>query len=114
MPGMCKDCVSGHLHPAPNLHGREETVHGLPTYVCDPPDAAAESPPKGLVVVIADGFGWTLPNNRVLTDTLARRTGCRVLLPDFFAGHWLGHGLLNAPVELFERPASLWELGEKA
>ena len=109
MPGVCKDCVSGHIHPATNLHGREEKVHGVDAYVCDP----SEGEPRGLVVIVADAFGWTLPNNRVLTDALAHRTGCRVYLPDFFAGRWMAHSLLNAMVETFERPKSLWDLGGK-
>ncbi len=39
-------------------------------------------PSKGIVVIIPDAFGWTLPNSRILADRYAERGGWRVLLPD--------------------------------
>ena len=81
----CKDCVSGTLHDGTPT-GRIETIHGLPTYVTDPPDLNGAEP-KGVVVIVADAFGWTLPNARVLADRYAERGGWRVLLPDFLDGN---------------------------
>lgn len=49
----CKDCVSGTLHEGTPA-GRVETVHGLATYVTEPPNGAT---PKGIVVIIPDAFG---------------------------------------------------------
>ncbi|CAD6574176.1 MAG: hypothetical protein ASARMPREDX12_009489 [Alectoria sarmentosa] len=44
----CKDCASGVLHEGTPL-GREETVHGLKTYVTGPPSGVDA---KGIVVII--------------------------------------------------------------
>ncbi len=63
--------------------GKEDTIHGLPTYVTEPPDGTA---PKGVVVVIPDAFGWKLNNNRILADQYAKRIGVIVYLPDFMNG----------------------------
>lgn len=78
----CRECVSGALHEGTPV-GREETVHGLPTYVSEPPSGQA----KGIIVIIPDAFGWTFNNNRVLADTYAERTNSRVYLPEFMDGH---------------------------
>ena len=78
----CKDCFSGTLHERTPA-GREETIHGLPTYVTEPPNGVA---PKGIVVIIPDFFGWTFVNSRVLADTYAKRGGWTVYLPDFMDG----------------------------
>lgn len=111
----CRDCFRGTLHEGTPI-GRVETVHGLPTYVTDPPSGE----PRGLIVIIPDAFGWELPNNRVLADSYAKRGGYRVYSPDFmngkliraergliwkplhaheqhsrYVGHWLDHSLLT-------------------
>lgn len=78
----CRDCVSGALHEGTPI-GREETIHGLPTYVSEPPSG----PVKGIVVIIPDALGWTFNNNRILADTYAKRTNSRVYLPEFMDGH---------------------------
>ena len=87
----CKDCAAGTIHTA-DLRGRVETLHGLPTYIAEPPDGQQ---PKGIIVFICDAFGWELPNNRALSDNYAKRTGCRVYCPDFVNGHWLRWDMLN-------------------
>lgn len=79
----CKDCASGVLHSGTPA-GREETIHGLNTYVTEPPSGVA---PKGIVVIIPDVFGWTLVNSRVLADRYAERGGYTVYLPDFMDGN---------------------------
>lgn len=78
----CKDCASGVLHEGTPA-GREETIHGLKTYVTDPPSGVVA---KGIVVIIPDLFGWTLNNSRVLADRYAERGGYTVYLPDFMDG----------------------------
>ena len=78
----CKDCASGVLHEGTPA-GREETIHGLMTYVTDPPSGVAA---KGIVVIIPDLFGWSLNNSRVLADRYAERGGYTVYLPDFMDG----------------------------
>ena len=86
----CRECVSGTLHEGPPV-GRVETVHGLQTYVTEPPSGHS---PKGIIVFIPDALGWTFNNNRILADKYAKRTNARVYLPDFMDGHMM-------PVSLF-------------
>lgn len=38
------------------------------------------------VLFIADMFGWTFNNNRLLADHIAREVGATVYVPDFFGG----------------------------
>jgi dienelactone hydrolase len=63
--------------------GRIEKLHGLDCYTADPPNG---TPPKGVVVIIPDAFGWTLPNNRILADCYAKEGNFRVYLPEFMNG----------------------------
>jgi hypothetical protein len=76
----CPDCFSGSVHVG-NPTGEVTTIHGLPTYVAQP-----EGTPKGIIVIIPDGFGWAFVNNRVLSDHYAKRGGFLVYLPDFMNG----------------------------
>lgn len=78
----CRECVSGALHEGTPV-GREETVHGLPTYISEPPSGQV----TGIIVIIPDALGWTFNNNRILADTYAARTSCRVYLPEFMDGY---------------------------
>lgn len=87
---MCSDCAAGALHGGTPT-GTTTTLHGLPTYVAEP---AAGAAPKGIIIIIADAFGWELVNNRILADNYASKGGYKVLLPDFFMGHWIAHDLL--------------------
>ncbi|KAL9102008.1 MAG: hypothetical protein Q9187_009175 [Circinaria calcarea] len=79
----CRECVSGALHEGTPV-GKVETVHGLPTYISEPPSGQN---PKGIIVIIPDALGWTFNNNRILADTYATRTNSRVYLPEFMAGN---------------------------
>jgi hypothetical protein len=58
----CPDCAKGGLHEGTPI-GREEVVHGLPTYVTEPP---AGTPIKGEIVYIPDALGWKFKNSRIL------------------------------------------------
>ena len=78
----CRDCSTGTLHEG-TPKGRVEKIHGLPTYIADPPSGTE---PKGIVVIIPDAFGWELPNSRVLADSYAEKGNFRVFLPDFMDG----------------------------
>ena len=42
--------------------------------------------PDIAILVIADLFGWTFPNNRLLADHYAQEIGATVYVPDFFGG----------------------------
>lgn len=73
-------CATGSLHTGTPT-GRTETLHGLDCYIADAP----QSPPKGIIIIIPDAFGWTLPNNRILADDYAKN-GFTVYLPEFMQG----------------------------
>ena len=83
MSGFCRDCFRGTLRGDVELSGRVETVHGLPTYVAQPPEGTAST---GIVVIIPDAYGWELRNTRALADAYARRGSFTVYLPDFMKG----------------------------
>lgn len=75
----CKDCVSGFVHSGTPI-GTEQKIHGFNTYVATPPDGL---PPKAVVVIISDAFGWKFVNSRVLADSYASKGQFLVYLPDF-------------------------------
>lgn len=87
----CRDCVTGALHEGTPV-GREETVHGLPTYITEPPSG---QPPKGIIVILSDAVGWKFNNNRILADKYAKRTNSLVYLPEFFDGHAMDTSLFT-------------------
>ena len=101
---VCPQCAAGHLKEADALEGRVEALHGLPTYITEP---TQDQSPKGMIVIVPDGLGWDLPNTRILADTYARRTGCRVYVPDLQAGHAIPHFLLHGDYTPTEHPSPL-------
>ena len=85
-------CCTGNLHTG-TPKGEVETLHDLPCYTTNPPN---DLPPKGIILIIPDAFGWKLPNTRVLADNYAARLQCRVLLPDLMDGNHLDWSLLGS------------------
>lgn len=77
----CADCFSGGI-TTEEPTGTVTTIHGLPTYVAQPPDGVT---PRALIVFIPDAFGWDFINCRVLSDHYAK-AGYLVYLPDFMNG----------------------------
>jgi len=80
--GYCKDCFTGTTSLGTPT-GKVTTIHGLSVYVAEP-EAGVQ--PKGLIVMLSDGFGWDFVNNRILADKYAKRGGFLVYLPDFMNG----------------------------
>ena len=97
IPSKC--CQEGSLHSG-TPKGRVETIFDLPTYISDPP---SDDPPKGIIVMITDVFGYDLPNIRLLADRYAERIGCKVYIPDFFLGGSLPYSSLNTLDTLMEK-----------
>lgn len=89
MTGLCADCAAGALHGG-TPSGTVTVMFGLPTYVAEPPGGEEA---QAVIVILADAFGWELVNSRILADSYAEKSKCRVLLPDFFLGNWLPHDL---------------------
>lgn len=81
--------------------GREEKVHGLDCYIANAPNGS----PKGIIVIIPDAFGWTLPNNRILADEYAKN-GFDVYLPEFMQGIVLPLDMMNSMKAL--KKTGLW------
>ncbi|KAL9613196.1 MAG: hypothetical protein Q9167_002273 [Letrouitia subvulpina] len=79
----CIDCFSGSLHKG-TPQGREDVIHGLLTYISEPPDGQL---PKGIIVIVPDAVGWKFQNNRILADSYAKNTNSLVYLPEFMDGH---------------------------
>ncbi|RMZ77712.1 hypothetical protein DV738_g4239, partial [Chaetothyriales sp. CBS 135597] len=88
----CPDCFSGFERTDAKPAGTETTVFGVPTY--------------GIIVIIADLFGWQFVNNRLLADTYAA-AGYRVYVPDFMAGRAAKPWLLET-VQTILTPAKTW------
>jgi dienelactone hydrolase len=80
-PKSC--CASGSLHTGTPT-GTVSQLHGLPVYIASPPPNKS---PKGVVVILPDIFGWTLPNTRILADNFAAKGDFLVILPDFMDGN---------------------------
>jgi len=79
----CAECYTGHTRPGvPG--GIEVEIHGIKAYVAG--SQPAENVPEALIVIISDAFGWKTNNIRLLADSYARRTACRVYVPDFMNG----------------------------
>jgi hypothetical protein len=91
-PMACVDCASGIINEG-IPQGAETTIYGLPTYVARP-----AGPPKGLIVIVPDAFGWNFSNGRVLADSYAEKGGFLVYLPDFMNG-MSGHTALIETVD---------------
>lgn len=77
-------CCSGNTHSG-EPKGVTGTLHGLPTYIAEPPNGTKI---KGVVVIVPDAFGWEFVNLRLLSDVFAERLGVRCLLPDFMEGEY--------------------------
>ncbi|CAJ2505782.1 Uu.00g131760.m01.CDS01 [Anthostomella pinea] len=79
----CPDCFKGGVHEG-TPSGITTRLHGLDTYVAEP---ASGRPPKGIIVVIPDAFGWEFVNIRLMADGYAKKQDYRVYAPDFMNGN---------------------------
>ncbi|KAI3324190.1 dienelactone hydrolase family protein [Xylariaceae sp. AK1471] len=92
----CPDCFNGGVHEGTPT-GTVTKLHGLDVYVAEP---ASGNPPKGIVVLIPDVFGWDFVNIRLMADSFARKKDYRVYTPDFMnADSDTGHA---APVSTID------------
>jgi dienelactone hydrolase len=97
----CPQCFTGHVNPGTPT-GRWEAVHGLRTYIADPPNGKN---PTGIIVIISDAFGVDFVNNQILADHYASAGDYLVYLPDFMNG-------TAAPVRSMTNMAHLWDENE--
>lgn len=99
---VCSDCFKGTLRGDVIPTGREDVIHGLPTYVAEP---EWHQKSLGTVVLITDAFGWSLRNTRALADAYAKRVPCTVYVPDFMDGKAIPLSVM-APLEAQRDPNS--------
>lgn len=78
----CPECFQGSVHEE-ETKGEIIKLHGLDTYVARP---SSGNPPKGIIVIIPDAFGFEFVNNRILADHYASKGDFLVYLPDFMLG----------------------------
>ncbi|KAK4210212.1 dienelactone hydrolase family protein [Rhypophila decipiens] len=87
----CPDCFQGSVHED-KPKGEVIKLYDLDTYVARP---ASGNPPKAIIVIIPDAFGYDFVNNRILADHYAAKGDFLVYLPDFMLGH-------SAPVYMLD------------
>ncbi|KAG9830133.1 alpha/beta-hydrolase, partial [Aureobasidium melanogenum] len=86
MSSCCKEGFKWNGQPV----GKETTLGKNPAYVTgDNKDAA--------VLIVADVFGWTLPNVRLLADHYAKEANVTVYVPDYFNGEVVEPDMLEDP-----------------
>lgn len=78
----CPDCFKGSIHDGKPA-GKEEILHGVRTYIATP---TTPSPNPATIILLADAFGFNLPNPKFLADYYANSTHHRVLVPDIIPG----------------------------
>ncbi|KAH6618586.1 dienelactone hydrolase [Boeremia exigua] len=90
----CPDCFRGGAATG-TPSGTMESLHGIPTYIANPPSASPANPtPASTIVLFTDAFGHLLPNNLLLADALAARTHLTVLVPDIIPGGGMSPSIL--------------------
>ncbi|KAK0526870.1 hypothetical protein OC842_005045 [Tilletia horrida] len=76
-------CDKGYFHKGdPKGQFAPLGADGRRTYISGPEPGQA----KAAILIIADVFGVSLNNNKLIADYYAKETGARVYVPDFFDG----------------------------
>ncbi|KAI1170102.1 dienelactone hydrolase family protein [Nemania sp. FL0916] len=79
----CPECFTGGVHDGTPT-GTVTKLHDLDVYIAEP---ASGNPPKGVIVLIPDIFGWAFVNIRLMADGFAKKKDYRVYVPDFMKGN---------------------------
>jgi dienelactone hydrolase len=83
------------------------TLHGISTYIAGGSDSSKS---KSTIIYLPDAFGLKLVNNKLLADTYARRTGCRVLIPDVLRNGGIDPSIMPFMESVME-PNKHWSVG---
>ncbi|KAL8760767.1 MAG: hypothetical protein Q9203_007783, partial [Teloschistes exilis] len=75
---MSQCCISGFAWDA-EPQGKENKLGSIDAYITDTPENKDIA-----IMIIADIFGWTFNNTRVLADHFAKDVGATVFVPDLF------------------------------
>ncbi|KAI1499961.1 dienelactone hydrolase family protein [Biscogniauxia marginata] len=100
----CPACFQGATHDGTPT-GVTTKLHGLNTYVAEP---VSGNPPKGIVVIIPDAFGWDFVNIRLMADNYAKKKDYRVYAPDFMNGRSAPLWMLDT-MKSIEANATWWD-----
>ena len=103
----CRDCFRGTVHDHAEPRGSFRDLYGYKTYVSLPP---GNQTPKSTIIFFCDAFGLNLPNNKILADHYADKTGCRVLTPDIIPGGGCSEAMMHNMNETFRPIPSWWSL----
>jgi len=102
---VCRDCFRGTIHDHAVPKGVLQDLYGYKTYVSMPANTPS---PKSTIVFFCDAFGLNLPNNKILADHYADKTGCRVLTPDIIPGGGVPESTMHAMNDTFRAVPSWW------
>jgi dienelactone hydrolase len=86
--------------------GHETKIHAFDTYIAEPPNGV---PPKGIIVIVPDAFGWQFVNNKLLADHYASKGGFKVYLPDFMDGTAAPVWMIDSMAAITKSGATIWE-----
>jgi dienelactone hydrolase len=103
----CRQCFSGGVHDHAEPTGHEEVKHGKTCYIAEAP--ANEAHGKPTIICITDAFGLKLINNKLLADAYARKTGCRVIVPDIVPGGPASLSLIDS-LHQFSQPVAWYDV----
>ncbi|KAI4196083.1 MAG: hypothetical protein LQ350_006780 [Teloschistes chrysophthalmus] len=88
---MSQCCISGFAWDA-KPQGKEDKLGNIDAYITDTPENKNIA-----IMIIADIFGWTFDNTRVLADHFAKDVGATVFVPDFYDGEIIPKEILMDP-----------------
>ncbi|KAI1309189.1 dienelactone hydrolase family protein [Xylaria venustula] len=88
----CPACFSGAVHDGTPT-GTVTKLYDLDVYIAEP---ASGNPPKGIIILLPDMFGWDFVNIRLMADNFARKKDYRVYAPDFMKGHSAPISMINS------------------
>ncbi|KAF2730343.1 endo-1,3-1,4-beta-D-glucanase [Polyplosphaeria fusca] len=86
---MVSDCCLSGFEWDGTPTGSEGTLASNKAYIVGPESPAA-------ILVIADLFGWTFINERLLCDHYAKEANATIYMPDFFGGEVVDPAILKA------------------
>ncbi|KAL8738327.1 MAG: hypothetical protein Q9181_000870 [Wetmoreana brouardii] len=89
---MSSCCVSGFQWNG-SPQGTEGRLGNLDAYIAESQNRSKDV----AILFIADLFGWTLNNNRLLADHFAKEVDATVFVPDFYDGEVVSEETMNDP-----------------
>lgn len=113
----CPDCFRGGAATG-TPSGTTKALYGFNTYIASPKlqEGSGSTPAKpSTIILFTDAFGHLLPNNMLLADAMASKTGFTVLVPDIIPGGGMSPTILPL-MDTFTSPdasalSKAWAIG---